>query len=189
MEDRPAALRIDNMKPLSISDRQIMYRDQYQEIYKVTADFGEFTKDYFVRDAGNKAGMIAVKDGSILLVKQYRFLLNGMSLEIPGGRVDDGETAMQAAVRECLEEAGVRCLNPKPLLFYQAGLDTTSNPTHLFFSDEISHELEPEKIHPNETVSSHWTPLNECIDMINNGLILDSFSIIALLAYQSRTSS
>jgi len=171
-----------------IGERQTVYQDRYQEIYRVTADFGDFQKEYFVREAGNKAGMVAVKDGSVLLVKQFRFLVNGLSLEIPGGRVDEGEAPVEAAVRECLEEAGIRCLDPEPLLFYQAGLDTTYNPTHLFYSESISAVREPELIHPNEAVSFHWTPLAECLEMINNGQILDAFSIIALLAYERQKS-
>ena len=91
----------------NISARQVVYQDRYQEIYKVTADFGEFQKEYFVREAGHKAGMVAVKDDAILLVKQYRFLINGLSWEIPGGRVDDGETPEEAAIRECFEESGI----------------------------------------------------------------------------------
>ena len=47
---------------------------------------------------------------------------------------------------------------------------------------------EPEKIHPNETVAFQWTPLSECMEMINSGQILDAFSIIALLAYQRHRS-
>lgn len=172
----------------NISARQVVYQDRYQEIYKVTADFGEFQKEYFVREAGHKAGMVAVKDDAILLVKQYRFLINGLSWEIPGGRVDEGETPADAAVRECLEETGARCLNPQPLIFYHAGLDTTHNPTHIFYSEQIAEAVEAHRFHPEEVSGTEWVPLAECIKMIFSQEILDSFSIVALLAYQTLKS-
>ena len=99
-----------------IGQRQVLYQDRYQQIYKVTADFGSFTKEYFVRDSGKRVGLVVVQGDSVLLVEQYRLLINGLSWEIPGGRVDDGEAPEAAAVRECLEETGVRCFNPRPLI-------------------------------------------------------------------------
>ena len=98
--------------------------------------------------------------------------------------MDEGEEPEAAAVRECLEETGVRCFNPQPLVFYHVGLDTAFNPTHLFYCHEVSEELEPKQIHTKEVSSSEWVPFDRCIEMIFNQEILDSFSITALLAYR-----
>lgn len=168
-----------------IGVRQTVYEDKYQLIYRATVDFGDFTKEYFVREAGERAGIVAVRGGSVLLVKQYRFLINRPSLEVPGGGVDDGEPPEETAVRECLEETGVRCINPRPLIFYHAGLDTTHNPTHIFYSDEVAEAPEPQSIHATEVSGHEWVPLTQCIEMIHDGQIMDAFSIIALLAYRS----
>ena len=51
-------------------------------------------------DYGEKAGILAIQDNSDLLVRQYRFLINRMSLEIPGGKVDIGETPKETAVKD-----------------------------------------------------------------------------------------
>ena len=163
-----------------------MYENPYQHIYRVQADFGDFTKEYFVTDSGHRAGIVAIRNGSVLLVRQYRFLINDLSWEVPGGRVDEGESPQCAAVRECLEETGVKCLNPRPLVFYHKGLDTSYNPTHIFFADKISEITEDEKIHSREVSGSEWVPLNRCIDMIFEGQIADCFSIAAILAYHAR---
>ena len=168
-----------------IGQRQVLYQDRYQQIYKVTADFGSFTKEYFVRDSGKRVGLVVVQGDSVLLVEQYRLLINGLSWEIPGGRVDDGEAPEAAAVRECLEETGVRCFNPRPLISYHAGLDTNYNPTDIFCSDEVAQRYEPESIHVQEVSSWEWVPLDRCIAMISESEIMDSFSIVALLAYQT----
>jgi ADP-ribose pyrophosphatase len=42
----------------------------------------------------------------IVLQKQYRPPVNAVTIEVPAGLVDEGETAEQAAVRELKEETG-----------------------------------------------------------------------------------
>ena len=87
-------------------------------------------------------------------------------------------------MRECLEETGIRCANPRPLLFYHTGLDTVYNPTHLFYSDEISEAHEPQSIHQQEVASWEWLPLARGLEMIAATQIQDNFTIAALLAYR-----
>jgi ADP-ribose diphosphatase len=63
--------------------------------------------------------------GEIVMVRQYRHGLRDLTLEIPGGMIDAGETPAQAAARELLEETGYRAarleplgnVNPNPALF------------------------------------------------------------------------
>ena len=167
-----------------IGTPELVYENQYFQVSRVGADFGAFTKEYFVLDCGRRTGMLATRNGSLLLVQQYRLLINGLSWEIPGGKVDDGETPEAAAVRECLEETGIRCLNPRPLISYQAGLDVIRNPIHLFSCDEVSENHDPQSIHVQEVAGFDWFPLSRCNQMISNGQILDSFTILAILAYQ-----
>ncbi len=47
-------------------------------------------------------------DGRVLLVKQWRYGLAAVTLEIPGGVVEPGEEERVAAERELLEETGYR---------------------------------------------------------------------------------
>lgn len=168
-----------------IGPPRVVYQDKYQQIYKVEADFGAFSKEYFVRDAAQKAGIVAVRGDSVLLVRQYRLQINGLSLEIPGGKINDGELPGEAAVRECLEETGVRCLNPRSLIFYHVGLDTTYSPSHIFISDQVSEEYEPQSIHQQEVSGFEWVLLSHCIEMIFDGGILDNFTIVGLLAHHA----
>jgi ADP-ribose pyrophosphatase len=170
-----------------LGEREIVYKNPYQQIHRLTADFGPFCKNYFINELGHRAGMVVVQGDQVLLVRQYRLFIDQISWEIPGGKVDvdKGETPVQAAVRECLEETGVHCLNLHPLLFYHLSLDMLYNPTHLFYCHEIASGPKSVPLDPQEVSGWTWLSLAQCQEMIGTGQIVDSFSIIALLTYQA----
>ncbi len=167
------------LSPLEIETGALVYEDRNQKVYRVTARFDGFTKEYFVSDHGQRVALLAVKKGKVLLVRQYRLLVNGLSYEVPGGKLDEGETPESAAVRECLEETGIRCLDVKPLISYHPSLDIWKNYTRVFWSNKS------EEVAGYNDGRMEWLPLARCLDMIRSGQICDSLSIIALLTYHS----
>ncbi len=164
--------------PLTIKSQGIVYEDDYKKIEKITAEFDGFSKDYFVSDFGEKAAVLVFRDNCILLTRQYRLLINKLSYEVPGGKVDNGENPEDTAIRECFEETRVRCSNLKPLITYDPDLEYTRNHTHVFYS----HDTEDTQ---TQLSGKHkWLPFNDCLNMIEQGIITDSMSIITLLAYK-----
>lgn len=71
--------------------------------------------EYVGRARGIKAAVIlAVEDGHVLLVEQYRVPLGANCIELPAGLIgdhDDGEDALTSAARELEEETGYRASN------------------------------------------------------------------------------
>ena len=171
-------------KPTGITPKVLLHENPYSKLYHVSVDFNAFKKDYYVTYFGPRAGVVAVRDGSILLVKQYRFLPNNYILEIPGGTVDDNENLKEAIARECLEETGVACKNLKYLVEYYPGSDNIDNKTTIFYTDETEDKKNfvPD---PREVIDYTWLPINECLERIRGGKFVDGFSIIGILSYSA----
>ena len=52
------------------------------------------------------AAMAITEDNQVILIKQYRYPLNEILIEVPGGFIDAGEEPLKAVERELLEETG-----------------------------------------------------------------------------------
>jgi len=157
------------------------YCNPFMEVRHTRADFDGFHKDYFVVELGPRAGIVAVREGRVLLTRQYRFLVDGFSWEIPGGRVDEGETPEVAAARECLEETGLECSGLRKLVEYYPGLDNFDNRTTLFLSESVREAAEFRPVE-SEVVEIRWFALEETMRMVLAGEILDALTVTGLLA-------
>lgn len=75
--------------------------------------------EYVGRARGIDAAVIlAVEDGHVLLVEQWRVPLQAQCLELPAGLIGDeqaGEAALDAAARELEEETGWRAAHIEPI--------------------------------------------------------------------------
>lgn len=171
------------MNDVKFTPKQITYQTRFFQIYHSRADFGPFSKDYYVVNFGPRGGIVAVRDDSVLLVRQYRYLVNSLSWELPGGTIESDEPAEKGAARECLEETGVMCRNLKPLVVYFPGLDNVDNRTAIWHTEDI--EITSSFVSNDAEVREvAWIPLRRCIDMVFSGEILDAMSVTGLLAYQ-----
>jgi ADP-ribose pyrophosphatase len=182
-EDHEVNMKETISQPLTIESHGIVYEDPFKKIEKIMAKFEGFNKEYFVSDFGEKAAVLVVRDSHILLARQYRLFIKGLSFEIPGGKVNGGERPEEAAARECLEETGVYCRNLRPLIAYDPDLEYTRNHTYVFYTDETN------GVQAKSTDNYVWLPFEECFKMIYKGQISDSLSIITILAYKAKNGS
>ncbi len=92
-----------------ISSKELLTTKIFSVVEEVAKDPGGFEiQRAIVRHAGSAVILIVDEKERILLVKQYRLPAQKELWELPAGRLDPGENALQAAKRELREETGFR---------------------------------------------------------------------------------
>lgn len=87
--------------------------------------------------------------GELLLVRQYRHAIGDWLLELPAGRVDAGETPLEAARRELEEEAGHRAGRWRELTRVHLAPALCSEPLTLFLAEELE-PAGPDRLQPDD---------------------------------------
>lgn len=141
---------------------------------------GEERTRSIVRHPG-AVGVIAIDDENrILLVNQYRTALERVTLEIPAGKLEHGEAAEECARRELEEETGYHAGTFKYFIPYVPAAGYSDEVIHLFLATDLACGA----AHPDddEFIAVQWMPVSELIDLVLDGQIEDSKTIIAALA-------
>jgi ADP-ribose pyrophosphatase len=96
---------------------------------------GHIVEDYYVLEYNNWVNAVAItEDNKVLMVHQYRHAAGIVSLEIPGGVIDDGELPEQAMRRELLEETGYQFDDFELLSTVYANPSTANNQTYCYLA-------------------------------------------------------
>lgn len=127
--------------------------------------------------------LLAVKDDKIIFVKQFRSATKTMMLEIPAGMVDEGESLKEAALRELSEETGFTSNNLKMLGSFYPSPGFTDECVSIFLALDLSEKYL--KADDDEKIEIYYFPLKKAIQMIENGMITDMKTALAIKMYQS----
>ena len=95
---------------------------------------GHVVPEYYVLEYPDWVNMVALTaDNRFILVRQYRHGVQQNVLEVPGGVIDPGEDAQEAARREMLEETGYRfdTIEEISTLFPNPATSTNKTTTYL----------------------------------------------------------
>lgn len=118
-------------------------------------------------------------DGQIVLVKQYRYPVERVMLEIPAGKLDNGEEPDDCAKRELAEETGyiAEKITKITSIFTTPGF--TNEIIHIY----IAENLTVAEKHPDEDEFLNVEIYNksQIKQMISDGGICDAKSIVGLL--------
>lgn len=137
--------------------------------------------DVFVLDCPDWVNVIALTpDEQVVLVRQYRHGVEKVTLEIPGGMVDEGESPEEAGVRELLEETGYRPRNVVNLGYVEAQPAFQGNRCHTFLLTGCEKVSEPNP-DGGEDLSVVLVPLPEMDSMMADGRIAHGLVVAAFM--------
>jgi ADP-ribose pyrophosphatase len=132
-----------------------------------------------VRQRGSVAALPVHDDGSVTLVRQYRYAVAAHVWELPAGRRDPGETPEQGARRELEEEVGLRPRVLEPLLTFWTTPGFCDELMHLFRSTGL--QQVPARPEQDERIEAGRFSLAEAESMIRRGEIREGKTLVALL--------
>lgn len=118
-------------------------------------------------------------DPTILLIKQYRYAANGPLIEIPAGRLNQGEEPKACAERELLEEVGVKAGRVERLTTIWTTPGFTDEMIHLFWAADLTADKHARE--PDEFIEVTPTPLSQALTMIREGGIKDAKTVLCIL--------
>ena len=125
-------------------------------------------------------------DGRILMIRQYRYAAKQFLWELVAGRKDDGETFLQGAHRELLEETGYTARRMRQIadLFPTPGF--IEEHMVIFLAEGLKEGVAQQE--EDERITSRIFTLAEIERWIRSGKIRDMKSIAGILFYAKFTS-
>ena len=129
-------------------------------------------------------GLIPIIDHSnILLITQYRHPAKKTLLEIPAGKIEDGETKEEAATRELYEETGYTGkLSFLTKWYLVPSYDTEL--MYIFVVNNLKKISNKQGSDDDEDIKVKKLGLKTALKKCINGQIIDCKTIAALLVYQ-----
>jgi 8-oxo-dGTP pyrophosphatase MutT (NUDIX family) len=126
-------------------------------------------------------GIIPVdKDLNTWLVGQYRYTLNQWHWEIPEGGGPLTDAPVESAKRELREETGLTARSWSEVVHLHTSNSVTDEEGHIFLAEDL--EEGDSALEETEADLKVWKlPLKDALQMVLDGKITDSMSVMAIL--------
>lgn len=140
---------------------------------------GKHVSREVVEHPGGVAIVPLAENGDVLMVRQYRYCVSDALLEIPAGKLEEGEDPFDCAVRELSEETGCRAGRIVPLGAMYTSPGFSRETLYIY----LATQLEEGQCHPDEDefLSVVRVPFEEVVDKIMSGEIKDGKTIVGIL--------
>jgi ADP-ribose pyrophosphatase len=166
--------------------RRLAYRGDFIEVRRarIRLPDGRVVERDEIHHPDVVAILPVVDADHILMIRQFRYVLNREIWEVPAGKMDPGEDPPGAAARELEEETGHRAGHLERILGFYPSPGILTEYMHVF----VASELVPTATHmdPDEQIVTHVKSRAEIRDWLAAGEIQDAKSLIALNWWLSR---
>jgi ADP-ribose pyrophosphatase len=177
---KPQGNLVKSMK--IISSKEILKNKLFSVVDEVAQDNSGFEiHRNIVRHPGSAVMMAVDEKERILLVKQFRLPAEKDLWELPAGRIDEGETPLQAAKRELGEETGYKAKKWVKLISYWASPGYVAEKMNLFLALDLT-AGEPRPM-GDERIEAAWFSRKKLAKWIRTGKLEDGKTLVGYLMW------
>ncbi|WP_127475582.1 NUDIX domain-containing protein [Microbacterium sulfonylureivorans] len=188
-EARPDARLADEAAEFDVVASDLVYEGRVWDVRSDTVAYngGEIVRQYV--DHPGAAAIVAVDaDDRVLLIQQYRHPIRHCDWEVPAGLLDvDGESPLETARRELVEEADLHAASWEPLVSIFTTPGGNDEVVHLFLARHLTPVGEPHAREDEEAdIRVEWVPLTEAVDGVLAGRLRNGILAVGVLAAAER---
>jgi ADP-ribose pyrophosphatase len=132
-----------------------------------------------IRHSGSVAILPVHDDGRVVLIRQYRCAYARKVIELPAGRIDSGETPLQAAKRELREEVGLGARRWRRLVRLLPSPGFCDETVTIYRATGFFESVAAAD--PDERIEVIDMPTRAALDLVASGRIEDAKTVVALL--------
>ena len=144
------------------------------------------TREFVVLRAPDWVNVVAVTpDERLVLVRQFRFGISALSLEIPGGVMEAGEDPLETGLRELREETGYTGAPARLLGTVHPNPAIQSNRCHFVLVENAvrAHGTEWDA---DEELAVETLPIDEVLALARSGGITHALVLNALMLFEAQ---
>jgi ADP-ribose pyrophosphatase len=139
-----------------------------------------------VRDIVHHRGSAVIlprtSSGQIVLVRQYRMAADRELWELPAGSVDEGETPLQTARRELVEETGYRSSRWRKLVAFYPSPGIMTEKMTVFLAEDV--QLGRARPEDDERIAVRSFTERQVLRLMRDGEIMDAKTFVGLLYWK-----
>jgi len=163
--------------------RQVVLDNPYMHLELATERDAKGAEHTYIHGTGPDIAFVVPlwDDGTVTLNRQRRYGMRAPSIEVPGGHVDEGETAAQGARRELREETGITARRLTRLISCFSSIKVQQR-VHIYVARGLSQGAQ--QLDHDEEIALIRVPLATAVRRARRGWVVHGPSVLALYAAQ-----
>ncbi len=136
------------------------------------------TRDW-IKHPGASSVVPVFEDGTIMLLKQFRYPPRKIFIEVPAGKLDEGEAPSKTAERELLEETGISCSSISEAGSFFPAIGYADEEIFVFVAWGLTKQAK--NVDDDEFLLNHRVSFADALEMIATGEITDAKTICSII--------